>query len=101
MTNSDIRYVVFHSPGPAWQHGVDFREQPGVAAHVTHYRKLFEAGKLAMGGPFLAEDSGGMMVPAAGITREEMEAFAAADPAVQSGLLVVEIRPWYVAMNAT
>lgn len=94
-----IRYVVFHRPGPKWQQGIDFREQDGVGEHVQHYLKLYEQGKLELGGPFLLEDAGGMMVPTRGVSREEVEAFAAADPAVQSGLLVYEVRPWYVAME--
>lgn len=94
----DVRFVVFHRPGPAWRTGVDFREQTGVMDHVRHYRTLFDDGRLEMGGPYLAMDSGGMMVPIAGLDEAEMRAFAAADPAVQSGLLEFEIRPWYVAM---
>ncbi|MSP14987.1 MAG: hypothetical protein EXR62_18775 [Chloroflexi bacterium] len=99
MPNPKVRYVVIHSPGPLWQPGVAFREQPGVSEHVAHYRSLFEQGKLEMGGPFLLADAGGMMVPVAGMATEEMEAFAAADPAVLSGLLRFEIKPWYVAMR--
>lgn len=93
-----IRFVVFHSPGPAWQMGVDFREQPGVGAHVMHYRTLHEQGKLEMGGPFLLQDAGGMMVTTTDVSQSEIEAFAAVDPAVQSGLLRFEIRPWYTPM---
>jgi hypothetical protein len=40
-----------------------------------------------------------MMVATRDVTGEELEAFAAADPAVQSGLLVFEIRPWLTAME--
>ena len=95
----NIRYVVLHSPGPSWQGGVDFREQPGVQEHVAHYRRLFEEGKLELGGPFLIPDSGGMMVTTKNASYDELEAFVAADPAVQSGLLQFEIRPWYTAME--
>jgi len=31
---------------------------------------------------------------------EELEAFAASDPAVKDGLLKCEVRTWYVAMSA-
>jgi uncharacterized protein YciI len=96
-----VRQVVIHMPGPAWQYGTDFREQPGVQAHVAHYRQLHEDGKLELGGPFLLPDSGGMMIATIDVTRDEIESFAAADPAVQSGLLRFEIRPWYTAMART
>lgn len=94
-----VQWVVFHRPGPAWQPGVDFREQPGVREHVAHYRTLHGLGKLALGGPFLLPDAGGLMVATPDVTQAELEAFAAADPAVQSGLLTFEVRPWYVAMR--
>ena len=100
MTSNDtpkIYFVVFHKPGPTWVEGVDFREQPGVGKHVAHYRQLLDQGKLLLGGPFL-DNSGGMMIAVASVSREELEAFAAADPAVQAGLLRFKVRPWYVPM---
>ena len=79
--------------------GVDFRQQPGVGEHVAHYLKLYEQGQLEMGGPFLVPDSGGMMVTTKEVSWEQIETFAAADPAVLSGLLLFEIRPWHTAME--
>jgi len=102
MSNSvprPIRYVVFHRPGPKWKYGIDFREQDGVSEHVQHYLKLHQQGKLELGGPFLLQDTGGMMITTKNVSREEIEAFAAADPAVQSGLLTYEVRPWMTAME--
>jgi len=101
QTQLPERFVVFHTPGPSWLTGVEFRQQPHVQDHVLHYHQLYEQGKLELGGPFLTPDSGGMMVTTKVITREEIESFAAADPAVQSGLLRFEIRPWYTAMERT
>ena len=94
-----VRYVVFHTPGPKGQYGVDFREQDGVGEHVQHYLKLHEQGKLELGGPFLLQDAGGMMVATKDVSQEELDAFAAADPAVQAGLLLYEIRPWLAVME--
>ena len=88
MANSrPIRYVVFHRPGPKWKRGIDFREQDGVGEHVQYYLKLHEAGKLELGGPFLAQDAGGMMVATKEVSHEELESFAAADPRCQSRLV--------------
>lgn len=95
----NVRCIVMHRPGPGWLPGVDFREQPSVMAHVLHYRKLFEEGKLEIGGPFLAPDKGGMMIPTPDMGRDALEQFAAADPAVQSGLLVAEVIEWYTPMK--
>ncbi len=94
-----IRHVVFHSPGEAWQQGVDFREQPGVMDHVQHYAKLHAEGKLQMGGPFIAADSGGMMVATEDVSKEELIAFAEQDPAIQNGLLTFEVKAWYIPME--
>ena len=95
----DIRHVVLHRPGPAWLPGKTLFDQPGVRAHVAHYRQLLESGKLELGGPHLDAQGGGMMVPAVGVPEDEIRAFAAADPAVQSGVLTFEIRPWLIGMR--
>lgn len=96
----DIRFVVFHTTGPSWQAGKSMFEQPGVMAHVAHYRQLLQAGKLALGGPHLDARGGGMMIAAAGMAEDELRAFAAEDPAVKSGVLAFEIRPWLIGMSA-
>jgi uncharacterized protein YciI len=94
-----IRFVVFHTPGPKWKPGVDFREQDGVGEHVQHYLEFHEQGKLELGGPFLLQDAGGMMVATKEVSRDELESFAASDPAVKAGLLLYEVRPWLTAME--
>lgn len=96
----DIRYVVFHAPGPRWQADVGVFEQPGLQAHIDHYRALLAAGRLALGGPHVDARAGGMMVAAAGVGEAELAAFAAADPAVIDGLLTAEVRPWLIGMAA-
>lgn len=95
----DIRYVVFHRPGPAWQPGRSMFEQPGVRGHVAHYRQWLDAGKLELGGPHPDAAGGGMMVPVAGIAEEDVRRFAAEDPAVLDGTLVAEVRPWLIGMS--
>lgn len=96
----DVRYVVVHSPGPNWKPGVPVFEHPGLDQHVAHFRQLLADGRLLMGGPFLDEASGGMMLPQPGLTEAEITAFALADPAVQFGLLAVQVRPWLLGMKA-
>jgi uncharacterized protein YciI len=95
----DVRYVVFHHPGPSWLPGKSMFEQAGVREHVEHYRKLLLAGKLALGGPHLDDRGGGMMITTSGVPESEVKQFAAEDPAVKSGLLTFEVRPWLVGMN--
>lgn len=93
------RFVVLHRPGPAWQAGVPVFQQPGLQAHVDHYRQWHALGRLALGGPFLDEAGGGMMITEPGLALEDVQAFAAADPSVASGLLGYEVRLWMVGMR--
>ena len=95
----DIRYVVVHTPGPKWQAGRSIFEQEGIQEHIEHFRKLLADGRLEMGGPFLDEAAGGMMIPTEGQTEAEIIAFANADPTVISGLLRAEVRQWLVGMK--
>ena len=95
----DVRYVVLHRPGPLWQAGKVMFEQPGIREHVEHYRALHEAGKLELGGPHLDAQGGGMMIPTAGVDEAEITRFAAEDPAVRSGVLLAEVRPWLIGMS--
>ena len=95
----DMRFVVFHHPGPRWKKDVPLFEQDGLRTHIDHYRTIYADGKLAMGGPFFGEGAVGMMIPEADVTREQIEAFAAADPSVKSGLLTYEVRQWLVGMK--
>ena len=95
----ETRYVIVHTPGPAWLPGKSLFEQPGVQDHVNHYRKLHADGKLLMGGPFLDSAGGGMMIAEEGVSEQELLEFAQDDPAVRSRLLVAEIRPWLVGMK--
>ena len=93
-----VFYVLIHSPGPQWQEGVPFREQPGVGEHVGYMRGLLDQGLILMGGPFL-DDSGGMMV-ARTTDPDEARRIAHDDPSVKNGLLLVTVRPWMVPMSA-
>lgn len=95
----DVRYVVVHRPGPNWLAGKGMFEQPGLRDHVAHYQKLLDAGKLALGGPYLDANGGGMMIPEKGMSQAEITQFAAEDPAVRSGLLLAEVRPWLIGLR--
>jgi uncharacterized protein YciI len=89
--------AVHHRPGPSWQPGVEFRRQPGVERHFATMRSWLENGVLLLGGPYL-DDGGGGMVITRYPTLDAAVAAANSDPTVQAGLLTVEVRPWYPAM---
>jgi uncharacterized protein YciI len=60
-------------------------------------RGLLEAGRLALGGPFL-DDSGGMAIMRAR-SLEEAEGWADSDQSIRDGLLRVEVKPWLAVMD--
>ena len=93
------QFVVVHSPGRGWKAGVPAFEQDGLQLHGAHYAELLKQGKLVMGGPFLDSKSGGIMVAEPGVPEQELRAFAAEDPAVKSGLLTFELRPWLAGLH--
>lgn len=67
--------------------------------HMANIRRMAEAGKLILAGPF--SDNGnlrGIFVFRVG-SLEEAKALADADPAVKAGRLAPEIHPWFAAKN--
>ena len=90
-------YVLFHSPGPRWDHAKEFAEQAGIQEHVAFLRGLFENGKLRMGGPFL-DNSGGMAILEVA-SLDEARRIGESDSTVKNGLLKVTPKPWMAAFN--
>ncbi|MDZ7685321.1 MAG: YciI family protein [Gammaproteobacteria bacterium] len=64
-------------------------------AHLDNIQRLAEEGKLLLAGPFLGEGElrGIYIFDVQSV--EEARALAESDPAIQSGWLVMELRPWY------
>lgn len=96
---TDRCFVVFHAPGPAWEPGLPLMQQVGVQEHRMHYAKLAAEGRLMLGGPFGDSAGGGMMICKPGLDEDALRMHALADPAVESGLLQFEIRPWMPALR--
>jgi len=94
-----VRYVIFHRPGPHWRSDTDFRNQDGVQEHIQYFASIKKQGRLYAGGPFLDAAGGGMMITQLGETPESARQLAQEDPAVRSGLLLFEIRPWLLGME--
>ena len=79
------------------------RDQDSITAakiqqgHMANINRLYNAGKLKVAGPF--GDNGNWL----GIfifdcpTKEEVEKDLKTDPAIESGRLSYDIRPWYTA----
>src|SRR4051812_49237581 len=84
-------FAIHYQCGPTWVHGKTVFEQP-LQDHLAYMHQLVKAGILKMGGPFL-DDTGGLIVVTAE-TAQEANALAAADPAIQKGVMTAQAYPW-------
>ncbi len=82
--------IVHHSRGPRWDIEAGFRDQPGIRDHVRYYETLDADGRILMGGPFL-DDSGGMMILRARDSLDTIRGIAMSDPAVEAGVLGMRV----------
>ncbi len=70
------------------------RRGPYREAHLERIRAERDAGRVTMAGALGNPPSGGAIV-FAGVSRQDVEAFTAADPYVQAGLVTEQrIEPW-------
>jgi uncharacterized protein YciI/uncharacterized damage-inducible protein DinB len=92
-----IYYLALLSRGPKWAGATSPENQKLQLDHLWHVRKMMDAKTFVAAGPFDGKaDLRGIFVIAAR-SSEEARAVVDADPAVKSGHLTVELRPWYVA----
>jgi uncharacterized protein YciI len=84
-------YLFLYRPGPALRAGVPMRRQD-LRDHAAYHGRLPREGRSFAGGGYVGEDGGLAIVRAA--TLEDARAMLAADPAIQSGVFVAELRQW-------
>jgi uncharacterized protein YciI len=90
-------FLAFLHRGPKWTPEETPETKALQEAHMANIRRLAEAGKLVLAGPF-TDDNGKL----AGIfvfqvdSLEEAKELADSDPAVKAGRLILEIHPWLV-----
>ncbi|MEM1080165.1 MAG: YciI family protein [Pseudomonadota bacterium] len=65
------------------------------AGHMAHIRQLAEAGQLVLAGPYMDDGAVRGLFVFATDDMDQARAWTEADPAVQAGLLAMELRPWY------
>jgi uncharacterized protein YciI len=88
---AQLVFVITYKPGPAWQPGVAMNRQ-ALGPHAAYWARLARAGCAIGAGPFLDADGGMALITAA--SADEARAVIAADPAVTSGVFVVEFHQW-------
>ena len=74
------------------------------AGHMANIQRLAEEGKLAIAGPFGKNDKGFRGLFIFNVDNvEEAKQLAATDPAIQAGVFVIDLVPWYgsAALMAT
>jgi uncharacterized protein YciI len=94
-------YVGFLYRGARWTPGETPESRKLQEEHMANIRRMGEAGKLVIAGPFM--DSGdlrGLYVFRVA-TPEEAKALVESDPAVKAGRLRFELHPWFAAKNIT
>jgi uncharacterized protein len=93
-------YFVMLSKGPNRNHdsATAAKIQEGHMANIT---RLYKEGKLKVAGPFGDDgDWRGIFVFDCA-TKEEVEQLLKTDPAISSGRLVADIRPWWTAATGS
>lgn len=86
-------HVLLYRPGPAWVPGRSVFQQ-ALQPHLQYMHQLVASGVIRIGGPFL-DDTGGLVVVDLD-TLDAARACAEADPAVRDGIMQVDVHPWRV-----
>lgn len=104
--NGPHYFVAFQTPGPKWVSGVPYNEQPEFSAHAGYMDLLLSRGLTVLSGPFMKQpgglngvlEDGGMTIFRAADMAEAVK-IANDDPTVQSGMLNVEVKMFWVPFH--
>ena len=92
-------FLVFRNPGPSWVPGLSSRQQPLWEEHAHFMDRLFEQGRIVLGGPY-ADSSRVLLVVQARDAAEASDLFRA-DPWAERGILVEsETIEWSVFLDS-
>ena len=92
-------YLVFRNPGPSWVPGLPTRQQPFWEQHAVFMDRLFEEGRIVLGGPY-ADGSRVLLVIKARDSSEASELFRD-DPWTTRGTLVLsEVIEWAIFLDS-
>jgi uncharacterized protein YciI len=92
-------FLVFRGPGPSWVKGRPTREQPLWDEHAAFMDRLFEQGRVVLGGPY-ADFSRNLVVVEAP-DREEVENRFREDPWTLAGILdAAEVIEWTIFLDS-
>ena len=96
---SKTLFLVFRDPGPAWVPGRSSRKQPLWDEHAVFMDRLFDDGRVILGGPY-ADDTRVLLVVDADGAGEASGLFRD-DPWTREGILVQsEVVEWTVFLDS-
>ncbi|MBX3117716.1 MAG: hypothetical protein KF784_01525 [Fimbriimonadaceae bacterium] len=92
-------HAVIYSPGKNWDTSKSVMEQTLIQEHIAYWQRVISTGKFFLGGPWRNEPGGMNLL----VTKsdEEAESLVMGDPAVKGGLLVPDIKAWYIGLDGT
>ncbi len=92
-------YLVFQNPGPSWVPGLPTRQQPFWDEHAAFIDRIFEQGRIVLGGPY-ADYSRALLIVQAGSQAEALELLRD-DPWRHRGILAPsEVIEWSVFLDS-
>jgi uncharacterized protein len=92
-------FLVFRDPGPAWVPGTPTRQQPLWNEHAVFMDRLFEEGRIVLGGPY-ADYSRALVIVEAR-DAEEASALFRDDPWSTAGILIPsDVIEWTVFLDS-
>jgi uncharacterized protein YciI len=91
-------YLVFRDPGPSWAPGLPSSQQPLWDEHAAFMDRLFEKGRIVLGGPYA--DYSRVLLIVAARDAEEAQALFRDDPWNAHSILVEsEVIEWSVFLD--
>jgi uncharacterized protein YciI len=92
-------FLVFRGPGPSWVPGKPTREQPLWDEHAVFMDRLFEQGRIVLGGPYA--DYSRNLVVVEGRDTEEVSSLSRDDPWTRAGILgAAEVIEWTIFLDS-
>lgn len=92
-------FLVFRGPGPAWAPGRPTREQPLWDEHAVFMDRLFDGGRIVLGGPYA--DSSRNLVVVKGRDVDEVADLFRKDPWTEAGIVGdAEVIEWTIFLDS-
>jgi uncharacterized protein YciI len=96
---STTLFLLFQKPGPSWVPGRTTREQPLWQEHARFIDRLFDEGRIVLGGPY-ADYSRALLVVQAQ-DAEEVRSLFREDPWATNGILVPQdVIEWTIFVDS-